>query len=222
MEDSVSQMEQEKLLKGLSSGRCIICHLLREKELNLLAIWVSKGEEEVQKQFYKKKRLCNYHFWMLEKRSTDDTMACVTEFLLEQFLSELKDRDEQQIIVWIKDQNNVSDKNVCPICERLSELERKYMELLVTFTKEKENTILYGKSRGLCVPHFFKVFSFTNDDHIKNLFLDIQKDHINTLLNELREFVRKKSPSLRWERTSDEKISYLRAIEKITGREGIR
>jgi hypothetical protein len=215
-------MEQEKLLKALSLGRCIICSLLGEKELNLLTMWVCEGEEEVQKQFYKKKRLCNYHFWKLEKRSTHDTMACVTKFLLEQFLSELKDRDEQQIRAWIKDPNNVSDKNVCPICERLSELERKYIELLVTFMAEKENTILYGKSRGLCVPHFFKVFSFSNDDHIRNLLLDIQKDHINTLLNELREFNRKKGPSLRWERTSDEKISYLRAIEKITGREGIR
>ena len=184
-------------------------------------MWVSEGEEEVRKQFYKKKRLCNYHFWKLEKRSTDDTMACMTEFLLEQFLSELKGRDKQQIGAWIKDQNNVSDKNVCPICERLSELERKYIELLVTFIGEKENTILYGKSRGLCVPHFFKIFSFSNDDHIRNLLLDIQKDHINTLLNELKEFIRKKGPSLRWERTDDEKVAYFRAIEKIAGRDGM-
>lgn len=219
-------MEREQLSKALNSGRCIICFFMGQDESDLLATWVGHGEEEVEREFYKGKRLCNYHLWKLEKFSDDVNMAYITKFLLEKVILTLKDQDAHETGILINDfgdfQNNLSDKNACPICETLSELERKYIEFLIGFIEKQENVELYEKSRGLCVRHFLAAFSSSKADYVRDRLLVIQEDHINALLNELKEFIRKKGPSLRWERTRDEKISYLRAIEKITGMEGIR
>jgi hypothetical protein len=81
---------------------------------------------------------------------------------------------------------------------------------------------LYEGSRGLCIPHFSEAFLSSNSRHIEDQLLIIQKTHIRNFLNKLNEFIRKKGPLLRWERTEDEKVSYYTAIEKLTSSEGIR
>lgn len=216
---------KNELSKALNSGRCIVCFFMGQDESDLLAGWVGRGEEEVEKQFHLQKRLCNYHFWKLEKFATDVTMASVSKFLLEKIISTLKEREPYETIFMNDNEgyrNNLSDKNVCPICEILSEMEAKYIEFLIGFMEKRENMELYEKSRGLCTPHFLKAFSSSKSDLVRGLLLAIQEDHTNILLNELNEFIRKQGPPLRWERSHDERLSYYRAIEKITGGEGIR
>lgn len=79
---------------------------------------------------------------------------------------------------------------------------------------------IYQNSRGVCIPHFVKVYITLENGHMKNRFSCIQKKHTKLLLNELEGFIGKKNS--RWERTKDENASYKRTISKLVGRRGTK
>jgi hypothetical protein len=218
-------MNQDRMQDALNSGRCMICHFIEKDESDLLIKWASTGEN-IHKGLPAGESFCNHHFWRLSKVVTDVTVATLNEFLLEQFVSELDSVEELWTEVWFRNyqdrQSDLSGRGVCPVCKKLFEREREYIEAAIAFLEDDENTAAYEKSRGLCIPHFIKVSLSVRDDMQRERLRAIQKNHTAALMHELREFIRKKLPPLRWERTGDERLAYWRSLEKLVGRRGTK
>lgn len=216
-------MNRDRMQDALNSGRCMICHFIEKDESDLLIKWASTGEN-IHKGLCIGESFCNHHFWKLSKVVADVDVAALNGFLLEQFLSDLDSKDEQQTEAWLQNyrdcRNGLSEAIVCPICGRLFKREREYIESIIAFLEDKKNVSAYEKSRGLCTPHFIKVFlSLRGDLHREQLRV-IQKSHMIALIYEFREYIRKKLPPLRWERSGAEKLAYWRSLEKLVGRQG--
>lgn len=163
----------------------MICHFIEKDESDLLIKWASSGEN-IHKGLKIGESFCNHHFWRLSKVVTDVTVATLNWFLLEQFVSELDNTGEHQTEAWFRNyrdrQSGVSGPDVCPVCGKLVEREKEYIESVITFLEDTENMPAYEKSRGLCIPHFIKIFLFMRDDMQRERLREIQKSHITTLI----------------------------------------
>ena len=214
---------EERFKKALNSGRCIICSLLREDEFDILCQWVGNGqEEEFQKTLLDRGGFCNYHFWNLEKLCDPLGIAYLTKSLLDQFVFEADENRIDEFKNYIKKQYNLSEKNKCPVCGIVSESETKHLKNLKDFLSLEQNLELYQNSRGLCTIHFIKLFDFLEDTSLKEKIFSIQKQHMEILLRELKGFIRKQHRTLRWQRTDDEIRSYIRTLEKLVARTGVK
>ncbi len=218
-------MDLDRMRAALDSGRCMICHFIEKDESDLLIEWSSSGEN-IHKGLRIGESFCNHHFWGLSKVVTDVTVATLNGFLLEQFVYELDNNREQRTESWFRNyrdrQSGLSGQSICPVCGKLLEREMEYIESVIAFLEDKENMPAYERSRGLCNPHFIKIFLSVRDDIQRERLRVIQKNHITTLIYELQEFIKKKFPPLRWERTGAEKLAYWRSLEKLVGRKGTK
>ncbi len=217
-------MDSDRLHDALSSGRCMICHLLERDESDLLCKWAGYGED-IHKGLRDEEIFCNLHFWKLKKAMSDVTAAALNCFLLEQFLSELDNTDVQLADAWLRDyqdRQSLSGHVVCPVCRTLSGREKDYIKTVGAFLADGENMQAYDKSRGLCIPHFVRVFLSERDDAQRERMWTIQTRHIAALIQELKVFIRKRLPPQKWERTEDEKFAYWRSLEKLVGRQGTK
>ncbi len=217
-------MDNDKMHEGLESGRCTICHFMEKDESDLLCKWAGAGEN-IYKGLRAGEVFCNLHFWRMKKAMSDVTAAALNGFLLEQFVSELDSTDVQLADAWLRDyqdRQSLSGHVVCPVCRTLFGREKEYIEAVVAFLADRENMQTYQKSRGLCIPHFIKVFLSVRDDLQRERIWTIQKTHTTVLMEELQEFIRKQLPPLKWERTGDEKLAYWRSLEKLVGRTGTK
>jgi hypothetical protein len=214
---------EERFKKAFNSGRCIICSLLREDEFDILCQWIgNRQEEEFQKTLLDRGGFCNYHFWTLERICDPLGIAYLTKALLDQFVCEADENMIDQFKNYTKKQYNLSEKNKCPVCNNISGCETKHLKNLKEFLSAEQNWELYQNSRGLCIVHFIKLFDFLEDTRLKEKIYSIQKQHIEILLRELEGFIRKQDRTLRWLRTDDEIRSYIRALEKLVGKTGVK
>jgi hypothetical protein len=214
---------EERFKKAFNSGRCIICHLLREDEFDILCQWVgNRQEEEFQKILLGRGGFCNYHLWTLEKLCDPLGTAYLTKALLDQFICEADENRIDEFKNYTKKQYNLSEKNKCPVCDGIAGCEAKHLKNLKEFLRSEQNLELYQKSRGLCIIHFIKLFDFLEDTRLKEKIFSIQKQHIEILLRELEGFIRKQRRTLRWQRTDDEKRAYMRALEKLVATRGVK
>jgi len=214
----------EKIHEGLDSGRCMICHFIENDESELLIKWAGRGEQ-IQQGLRNRESFCNHHFWRLKKVMSDNTVAALGVFLLEQFVYELDGSDAPLTEAWLRDyqdRRSFSGRIDCPVCGTLFEREREYINAAVDFLESAGNMPVYEKSRGLCMPHFIKVFLSIRDESQRQRLREIQKKHIDALVGELQEFIKKKDPSRKWERTGDEKVAHWRSLEKLVGRTGTK
>ncbi len=217
-------MDVDKMHDGLKSGRCAICHFMEKDESDLLCKWAGYGED-ISKGLSDGEVFCNHHFWSLKKVMSDVTAAALNGFLLEQFVSELDGLAVQAADVWLRDyqdRQSLSGHVVCPACRTLSGREREYIEAFGAFLADGENMHAYDKSRGLCIPHFMRIFLSERDDAQRERMWTIQTRHIAALIHELKVFIRKRLPPQKWERTEDEKFAYWRSLEKLVGRQGTK
>ncbi len=218
-------MDIGKMHEGLEAGRCAICYFMEKDESELLIQWAGAGEQ-IHDGLRNGELFCNFHFWKLNKIANAVTMAALNGFLLELFVFESGNTDVRQTEVRLHAyqdrQGNSSGAALCPLCGRLVEREWAYIEALAKFLEDKDSMSMYERSRGLCMPHFIKVFLLEKDERVKERLKVIHESHITELIHELEEFIKKKDPPQKWERTEDEKLSYWRSLEKLVGRQGTK
>jgi len=142
--------------------------------------------------------------------------------LLNQFVYEADDNMIGKFKNYTKEQYNLSEKNTCPVCDSISTSEIQHLTNLKEFLSSEQNRELYQNSRGLCINHFIKLFDFLEDTELREKIYSIQKRHIENLLCELDGFIRKQHRILRERRTVDEKRSYIRALEKLVAKTGVK
>lgn len=82
------QSAEQKIIEAFSSGRCPLCHLLRQDEFNILCEWVGEcGDSDIISEHSKKlleaDGFCNHHFWLFHDMCSAYGSAAIAGRLLE-------------------------------------------------------------------------------------------------------------------------------------------
>jgi len=112
-------------------------------------------------------------------------------------------------------------KAACPVCNDLRDYEKRYITAFIEGFNEAEVRIAFGRSSGLCLPHIASVLAVCKDEELIKELLKAESEKISNLRKELGEFERKHDYRFSKEGFGKESDSWMRAIEKMIGKEGV-
>ena len=122
----------------------------------------------------------------------------------------------------IKDLNKSRKlKNNCMFCKQEKDVENRYVSVFIENFMDSELKHRYEDSFGFCIPHLLTTINkFKNRKTIEEITA-IESEKISGLIVELNEFQRKHDYRFSKEGFGKEGDSWIRAIEKLEGKEGV-
>jgi hypothetical protein len=109
----------------------------------------------------------------------------------------------------------------CPACERRAEMEGLAVTAVtqsLTHHDERMKTAL-AQSQGICLPHLRQALDNAGSQVAFDALAAISRAHMETLIAQLDEFIRKNDHRFHHEPFNDEADSWLRAIRLVAGSE---
>lgn len=114
--------------------------------------------------------------------------------------------------------NDLAPQTPCPICANEAVVARQLTGTLLDYmTPGGELSLDYGRSDGLCLPHFRSAVASAQPGPNLETLLATQRDIWTRLVAELEEFLRKSDHRFRHETFGAERDSWRRAISAISG-----
>ena len=105
----------------------------------------------------------------------------------------------------------------CPACEHRDKLTRGLLLALVEDIRTPEMIEALRASEGLCLPHLRLALGFANDHAAYETLLTLSRAKLESLQNELAEFIRKNDYQAIQEGFGSEGNAWLRAISMMVG-----
>ncbi|MBM4053864.1 MAG: hypothetical protein FJ264_04150 [Planctomycetes bacterium] len=211
-----------RIISALSSERCPVCAMLYQDEFDSLCRWAGKSGEtyrdsEQRIHLVNAGGFCNYHFWQFQRISSHYGTANVCIVLLVKLIAVLNSVKHKHNL------NILSAENVmkCPLCYELKQKEAGYLKELTNILEDDDIKPKYVSGCGACMPHFIRLMDYSDDELLLEFLFDTQITQIARIKSDAEGFIRKMNPSSRWEQTKAEKKSWLLAIEKIAGKNGV-
>ena len=220
----VGKVENDKIIKSFSGGRCPICALLRQDEFDLLCHWVGVSDEKYKtskerNRLLESKGFCNYHFWEFERINTHYGSAEICIDFIEKLINALQEeRGQNRFLGLLEYRRGLK----CPLCADLATNESAYIKDLLSLLNFQKNRTKYAEGRGVCIPHLIQAAACVKDESLFSFLMEVQKKQLERIRIDAAGLLSKKDAPLRWEQTDDEKNSYFRSIEKLVGRRGLR
>jgi hypothetical protein len=185
------------------ADREYIWHFYDEQSNDMDAI------EEVQRAF----GFCAEHMEVLRRIDVEDmkTTLSISVLLADTFAGIV---DQLQGL----SPDGAFEPGQCPACaSREDYLHRNAVYLLDMVATSSGYREQFSASPGFCFPHFKVVWEFARTRSDRELLLLVQRDATESLLNELREHVRKHDDRYRHEAKGPERDSWQRAILATSG-----
>ena len=110
----------------------------------------------------------------------------------------------------------------CPACRVRERYERIYLGVLCDHLGEQELTQALRRTGGLCLVHLDQASATTRDARTLGRLWEVQRACMQALDEELGEFIRKHDYRYAGEGIGAEGTSWIRAIEMVAGKQGIR
>jgi hypothetical protein len=112
----------------------------------------------------------------------------------------------------------ISPRKRCPVCEHRDEANRTILSALLEALTRSEMRDALHASNGLCLPHWQLALEQVRDDSVNEKLLMIQHEKLESLKNELAEFIRKSDYQLIDKGFGTEGDAWLRAVSMIVGK----
>jgi len=166
---------------------------------------------------------CNRHAWQLQKFGDGFGQAIVYNDLMNAFLKELEEINESISVKELLKRINLGTaaKQICMFCKQEKDAEERYISVFWESFDDPEFNFHYKDSFGLCLPHLALALKKCNSKKLGKELVDIETGKISGLIRELKEFMRKHDYRFSKEKFGKEGDSWIRAIEKSIGKEGI-
>jgi Family of unknown function (DUF6062) len=117
----------------------------------------------------------------------------------------------------------ISDPHLaCPVCRVRERYERIYLGVLFDHLGAEEVTRAVQSAGGLCLVHLDQARTTTRNMRTLERLWKLQSACMQSLLEELNEFIRKHDYRFTGEGMGEEGTSWIRAIEMVAGKPGIR
>lgn len=202
------------LERAMKERGCPICRRVREAEERWIwnVLYELTGDPEIHERFSSSFGLCREHAALaakvVETRElvTPTGVARLYETVVEKALAEL---------VGFRGRKGLT-RGECPLCEVAREAEDRESWFLGKFLADAEFWAAYERSDGLCLPHFFSVWSRSPVKVRPKLRLDFQK-RLSGLLERLRELQRKERFDVDEPLTPEEIESWREALWRLGG-----
>lgn len=193
------------LLEAMGETGCPICALTRRASVRYLAAILNEGVNDppLRRKLSDSLGFCNAHAW--ELRDIGDSLA--TAILYKDLVDLLGDRLGSRFEVTRK----------CPACVSAETAEKEYLTSFNKFIKEKEFMDRYDTSCGLCHMHLTAVLKIVKDERSAGIIKEKESGKLKELSGQLAEYIRKKDYRNSHESPGEERDSWIRAVEKVSG-----
>jgi hypothetical protein len=225
----MKHLEYHHLVEAMHQGGCPVCYLLARNTDRYMRslLYESVNDPGVRKRLREAGGLCNLHAWRLKEHGDGLGQSILYEDLLSRIRAWLLDRralasDSHRARGGGTGRGRRSSWKVsgtCPVCVMLAGAEERILSTFVQYLEDDELARAYKESFGLCAPHLLSVM--TRGGPPAEHLLEIESDKLGSLIAELKEFQRKNDYRYAGEGFGPERDSWIRAIEKVVGGEGI-
>jgi hypothetical protein len=213
------------LLDALKENGCPICFLVNKTTHKFMDdfLYESVNDPGVREDIKASMGFCNRHAWQLQKFGDGFGQAIVYNDLIKTVLEKLKEIDTD---VSIKDLLKKLDstkppKKICMFCKGEKDVEERYISVFWESFDDPEFSFQYKSSFGLCLSHISSVLKKCKSAQPGKDLFAIETEKLSGLIEELKEFMRKHDYRFSKEKFGKEGDSWIRAIEKFIGKEGI-
>jgi hypothetical protein len=223
---------------ALDQPGCPFCRLLTQRADRYLdaVLWELVNDPGVRSDLNQARGYCQQHGWLLVRKGSALGIAILTRdvvrTLLEVVGSNPLDGSPASVLETFRrslDPERVppgaaslvaklSPQKPCPACSHLASTERDCSTTLLRhFDGEGALSEPYRASDGLCLPHFRRVLARAPGGRTGEALVSAQEEVWQRLYAELGEFIRKKDVRFRDEPFGDERDSWRRALEAVSG-----
>jgi len=208
------------LIESFNANACPLCFILKERLEKFLYNFLDEAVTDVDSRLKIRRTFgfCGTHAWMLQKSENCLGQGIIYQDLIETF---------HENFVFPSDPKKtrkaleklLSDRK-CLICNHVGEIEKRYLDVFSGSFDKPELKAAYEKSQGLCLNHMALAVRTWKDSKTISTYLEAESRKLKELDVELKEFVRKFDYRYAGEKFGKEKDSWIRAIEKVSGRKG--
>jgi len=214
------------LLDALKEQGCPVCFVIRKNAQKYMDdfLYESVNDPGLRKEIKESVGFCNRHAWQFHKFGDGFGLGIVYEDLMRLVLKRLEGLDGSSIPLKAilkqldKDEQN---KKSCIVCKEEKDVEGRYIAVFLENFDDSELRFAYNNSFGLCLRHLNLAIKRNKNKKLSNEIISIEAAKLNGLISELREFLRKHDYRFSKEKFGKEGNSWIRAIEKLIGKEGI-
>ena len=216
------------LLDALKENGCAICTLIKKSVHKSMDdfLYERVNDPGVRKEIRESFGFCNRHAWQMQKFGDGFGLSIIYHYLLGLLIDKTdKQMDAKTLIKGLlqdKEMRNFQKiQNTCMVCKEAKEVERRYIEVFIENFEDAELQFAFKSSFGLCLPHLLTLLKLCKDAKISAEILRIESAKIKSIIEELKEFERKHDYRFSEEKFGREGDSWIRAIEKLIGKEGV-
>jgi len=219
------------LMDALKEAGCPICFLLKKSTHKLMDdfLYEQVNDPGVRSEIRESLGFCSLHAWQLQKFGDpfgsaiiyDDLIQMVVDRIERMAISEKGIKEFSAEILKTNNKSYYRKKAVCPICKSRAETETRYVSAFVESFNEPEFLLAYRNSFGLCLPHIREISNNCKQKKILEELLNIELAKMKELISELKEIQRKHDYRFSHEGFGKEGNAWIRAIEKMVGKEGV-
>jgi len=212
-------------LDALKEQGCPVCYLVKKATHKFMDdfLYESVNDPGLRQEIKASQGFCNRHAWQLHKFGDGFGQAIVYGDLINIILKKLEDINENTSLqeVLKKISPGRGTRKICMFCRQEKDAEERYISVFRESFDDPEFSVAYKNSFGLCLPHIvFALKKCRNKNLVKGL-IEIDAPKLSGLIGELKEFLRKHDYRFSNEKFGKEGDSWIRAIEKFIGKEGI-
>jgi ParB-like chromosome segregation protein Spo0J len=109
------------------------------------------------------------------------------------------------------------EEALCPACLREEQMRARHVQMLLKGLSDSEMASAFESSMGLCFPHFSLAAEQAEDSAVKSILVRVQAENVKRLLVQLKEFIDKHDYRRTSEDYAEEKDSWMRAVELVSG-----
>jgi len=212
------------LLEALKEG-CPICLLVKKTTHKFMDDFLYEGVNDpgIRQEIKASQGFCNRHAWQLQKFGDGFSQAIVYSDLMNILLKQLEETDESiSAKEMLKRINPGTDtKQICMFCKQEKESEERYVSVFWDNFDDPEFSFHYKNYFGLCLPHLAVALKKCKSKKFGTELIEIEAVKISGLIAELKEFMKKHDYRFSQEKFGKEGDSWIRAIEKFIGKEGV-
>ena len=116
----------------------------------------------------------------------------------------------------------VDPHRACPACQERDRYELLYLEALLDHMQDERMVRAFSDAGGLCMVHLDRLSGTTRRSAALERLMALQRECLLRLHDELTEFIRKNDYRFSSEGMGTERDSWVRAVEIVAGKQGIR
>ena len=211
-------------LEALKEG-CPVCFVVKKTVHKAMDdyLYESVNDPILRDEIRAARGFCNRHAWQLQKFGNGSGQAIIYEDLLSHGLEQFKLVDAMASVQELAKRLNArkTAKAICLFCKQERDVEARYLSIFWESFAEPEFSMAYKSSAGLCLPHLSQVLGKCRKTGLVKELVDFESGKLAGLIAELREFIRKHDYRFSKEGFQKEGDSWIRAIEKFVGKEGL-